>query len=258
MMRIRTIGALCALVLTLLAPAGGASATAQPVTCVAHRGAATTHTEETLPTYSAALAGGAIHLDGDVRWTSTGYPYLIHNADMGLFGHPDKDIADITGTVAVSYLSASGDHIASLWDIRQLLISNPSATIEIELKTVLSQAQWDMLGTRIDEIRSRVMVVSVNLDTVRTAQDRGYRTARHASSITRATSSPIVDQDYTTITAQSVADLADVGVVTEAWTPNSESDWTTLANKGVTIINTDDVFACLAWNDSRTLSLRRK
>jgi glycerophosphoryl diester phosphodiesterase len=265
MLRMRTIGALSAGMLaglavtsSLIANAAPAGATVVPVTCIAHRGNPTTHTEATMPTYNATLAAGLLHVDGDVRWSSTGYPYMLHNADMGLFGHPTVDLIDISGTTAVSYLSGSGDHIASLYEVRTAILANPGSTLEMELKTVPTSAQWTTLGTRIDDIRSRVTVTSFNLATVRAAQDRGYRTAFLTSTVTTSTASGVIDQDFSTITAQSVSDLADVGVSTEAWTPNTSADWTALAGKGVTVMNTDDAAGCVTWNAARMTAKRKR
>jgi glycerophosphoryl diester phosphodiesterase len=232
--------------------ASTASAGTRPIECVAHRGNPTTHTEETMPTYNAILGTTPDAIDGDIRWTSTGYPYMIHDATMGQFGHSTVNIADISGTTAVSYLSPAGDHIASLYEVKQALLDNPTVKLEVELKTVLTSAQWDMLATRLDPIRDRTTVTSFNLGTVRMAQDNGYRTAYLVSAPTTSTASHVVDEDYASITSTEIAKLKTVGVSVEAWspdpaTPDTSTDWNAALAKGVRTFNTDDEAGCMAW-----------
>lgn len=223
-----------------------------PVTCIAHRGGPTgSQAEETMPVYTSAAADGLTVLDGDVRWSSTGYPYMLHNADMGLFGHASVDLADISGTTASSYRATDGSQIASLYQVSQLLQLNPGVGLEVELKTTLTEAQWAMLATRLDPIRGMTTVTSFSLATVRAAQDHGYRTAYLVSAPTSSTAAPVVDQDYPTITRAEVLKLAAVGVNVEAWTPNTVSEWNALADLGVTAINTDDPRACVTWAAGR-------
>jgi glycerophosphoryl diester phosphodiesterase len=204
-----------------------------------------------MPVYTSAAADGLTVLDGDVRWSSTGYPYMLHNADMGLFGHASVDLADISGTTASSYRATDGSQIASLYQVSQLLQLNPGVGLEVELKTTLTEAQWAMLATRLDPIRGMTTVTSFSLATVRAAQDHGYRTAYLVSAPTSSTAAPVVDQDYPTITRAEVLKLAAVGVNVEAWTPNTVSEWNALADLGVTAINTDDPRACVTWAAGR-------
>src|SRR2546423_4035922 len=49
---------------------------------VAHRGASSTETENTLPAFEAAIAAGAGAVEFDVRLTRDGYPVVLHDADV--------------------------------------------------------------------------------------------------------------------------------------------------------------------------------
>lgn len=244
------VAAATGIAIGLSTPPAGASTSS--IECVAHRGNPTTHTEETMPTYTAILATDPDAIDGDIRFTSTDYPYMIHDATMGQFNHPSVDIADISGTTAVSYLSDSGDHIASLYEVRQALLSSPDVKLEVELKTVPTSAQWVMLANRLGPIVNRTTVTSFNLNTVRTAQDNGYRTAWLVEAPTTSTAAPTVDENYASITAGEVSGLNDVGVNVEGWAPDpahpdNSSDWNALLAKGVRTFNTDDEAGCMSW-----------
>jgi glycerophosphoryl diester phosphodiesterase len=241
--------ALCTSTFAFATPAG---ADTPPIECVAHRGNPTTHTEETMPTYSAILATNPDAIDGDIRFSSTGYPYMIHDASMGQFNHPSVNIADISGTTAVSYRSDSGDHIASLYEVSQALVAQPGMRLEVELKIVPTSAEWTMLASRLDPIRNRTTVTSFDLDTVRSAQDEGYRTAWLTDAPTTSAAAPTVDENYASITAGEVSGLNGVGVQVEGWapdpaTPDSASDWNALLAKGVRTLNTDDEVGCMSW-----------
>jgi glycerophosphoryl diester phosphodiesterase len=49
---------------------------------VAHRGASSTHPENTLPAFEAAIALGAPVIELDVRLTADGVPVVLHDADL--------------------------------------------------------------------------------------------------------------------------------------------------------------------------------
>jgi glycerophosphoryl diester phosphodiesterase len=230
---------------------GPAGATSGPVTCVAHRGAPEPgRTEQTESVYTAAIADGAPVIDGDVRFSSTDYPYMLHNADMGLFRSSTK-LADITGTKAVSYTAPDGSHIASLFDVREIVLDHPGVRLEVELKTVPTPAQWERLHSRLDPIGDRVTVTSFDLSTVRTAQDEGFRAGYLAKTPTTITASAYVSQDFATITTANVNRLSARGVEVAAWTPNDAGQWESLYGMGVRTINTDDVRSCLTWAEGK-------
>lgn len=234
-------------------PVGPARATSPAdVECIAHRGGnrwTPAHTEETADTYAAAIAAGVAEVEGDVHWSSTGYPYLLHDATMGLFAHPSVTLASISGTTATgpTYVSATGDQILSLYALRTMLVASPATRAQIELKTVLTDDQWTMLATRLDAIRGRVTITSFNRDTVQAAQVHGYRTGLLSGTPDVTTEAPTFVQDFATLDADDVAAHALVGVATQVYTPDTIADWNAAAAAGVTAIITDDPIGCATW-----------
>lgn len=231
----------------------GATAVPAPVQCIAHRGGPTTHTEETEPTYEAALDAGVSEVEGDIRWTATGYPYMLHDATLGLFGHSSVAISSVSGTTlgGSTYISTSGDKIESLYALRQQILAHPGARLQAELKTVPTSEQWAMLATRLNPIKDVTTLTSFNADTVQEAQIRGYRTGLLASTFSETTEAPVFAQDFSTIEPDDVDIHKRRGVTTQAWTPDTESAWNDLASAGVTAIITNKPLDCIEWNEER-------
>jgi glycerophosphoryl diester phosphodiesterase len=253
-MRLRpSIAAGAAVLLAGLAMVGPAGAVPAPITCIAHRGGANTHTEETEQTYTDALDAGVIEVEGDVRWTSTGYPYLLHNADLGLFSHPTVDLVDISGTTATgpTYVSATGDKLMSLYALRELLLDHSGTRLQAELKTTLTAAQWTMLASRLDPVRARTTITSFSKATVQAAQEHGYRTGLLASTFDPTTEAPAFVQDFATLEPDDVAIHAGVGVSTQTWTIDTSTQWDEAAAAGVTAIITNQPAACMTWEAAR-------
>jgi hypothetical protein len=222
-----------------------------PIECIAHRGGIVAgHSEETVPTYMVALAGG-YQIEGDIRFGRTGYPMMLHNATLGVFGRPDLELADLSVGQAKDHEAPTGDVMATLYEVRVLMLAQPGARAQFELKETMSAAEWTMLATRLDGLESTVTLTSFSLATVRAAQDRGYRTGLLASDDSVTTASGVYAQEWSTIDAASVAAHRAVGVDTQAWTPDTEAAWDTMATAGVTAIITNKPTECTGWSDTR-------
>lgn len=241
-----------AVIVAVWAPAL-AVAVPEPIACIAHRGGAGTHTEETEQTYTDALDAGVIEVEGDVRWTSTGYPYMLHDATMGLFAHPTINLADVSGTTASgsTYVSTSGDKIYSLYALRELLLDHPGTRLQAELKTVLTTAQWTMLASRLDPIKSRTTITSFSKATVQAAQEHGYRTGLLSSTFDPTTEAPVFAIDFAALEPDDVAIHTSVGVATQTWTIDTSTQWADAADAGVSAIITNQPVACMTWEAAR-------
>lgn len=221
------------------------------IICIAHRGGETSHTEQTAFSYTTALTAGVPEVEGDVRWTSTGYPYMLHDSDMGLFGHPTVALSSISGSTATgpTYESVTGDKILSLYALRQQLVASPTTRTQLELKTVLTEAQWTMLATRLNPIKDRTTLTSFNKDTVQAAQEHGYRTGLLSSTFDETTEAPTFAINYNALEPDDVDIHKRVGVDTQTWTINTVAQWNDAASAGVTAIITDDPVGCMAWTE---------
>ena len=245
--RLLVLAATTALLLAQFAVPAETVGAPSGVECIAHRGSPTVNTESTAQTFADAIAAGAAELETDVRFTSTGYPYLLHDDHMGVFGAPTVLLANISGTTAVGYTSGSGDHIMSLYELRQMLVANPTVKLQVELKTAPTVAQWAMLANRLDPIRGRTTVTSFSKATVQAAQEHGYRTGLLSSTFDPTTEAPVFIQSYSTLEPDDVAAHASVGVATQVWTIDTLSEWNAASAAGVVAVITNDLVGCLAW-----------
>ncbi len=241
-----------AVILIMYAPflAQAAWSDPPPITCIAHRGGAGDHTESTAGTFAEALTAGVLYWESDVRWSDTDYPYLLHDASLSLFGHPEILLADVSGATATSYTSASGDHLMSLYELRQLVVPT-SVHLQLELKTMPTAEQWIRLASRLDPIRDRVTLSSFSPATVRAAQDHGYRTALLAATDSVTTLAPTFIVEAAALTAADVSRHRAVGVDTQTYTPDTVAGWQDAAGAGVTAIITNQPAACEAWEAAR-------
>jgi glycerophosphoryl diester phosphodiesterase len=243
-----------AVALVILAGLGSsaapASAAPDGVSCIAHRGGIVAgHSEETIPTYTSALTTMPdVEIEGDIRFSRTGYPMMLHNGHLGEFGAPTVLLADLSVGQAKAFVAPTGDTMASLYDLRILLLAHPGARAQLELKEAMTPERWTMLASRIDVLRPRVTLTSFNINTVREAQDRGYRTGFLSSADHPTTAAPLFIQAWAQIDAASVQAHTDVGVQTQAYTPDTVAAWNTVLSAGVTAIITNQPAACLAWS----------
>lgn len=251
-MKKRVYTVLTVLAISACVNTGSAKATApSDIVCIAHRGGASTHTEETAFTYEASISASVKEVEGDVRWTATGYPYMLHDSTLGLFGHPSVALSTISGATAtgLTYVSATGDKLLSLYALRQQLIDAPAVRLQLELKTILTEDQWTMLATRVDPIKDRTTITSFNKDTVQEAQIRGYRTGLLSTVFDETTEAPIFAISFSALDADNVALHKRRGVDTQTWTIDTESQWNTAADAGVTGIITNDPVGCMEWTE---------
>lgn len=232
---------------------GSAQATAPAeIVCVAHRGGnhwTPAHTEQTAETWDQAIAANVPVVEGDIRFTSTGYPYLLHDSTLGLFAHPSVALSSISGTTATgsTYVSASGDKLQSLYSAREKLLAAPGIRAELELKTTLDGDDWTMLASRLDPIKARVTLSSFSKATVQAAQEHGYRTSLLSSSFEATTEAPTYAIAFSALEPDDTAIHAAVGVSTSTWTIDTQTEWEDAAAAGVTSIITNDPAGCMTW-----------
>lgn len=219
------------------------------ITCIAHRGGQSTHTEETAFTYDAAIAAEVPEIEGDVRFTKTGFPYLLHSANLALFGHPTVNLSKISGGTATgpTYVSATGDKLLSLFQLRQKLVASPSTKVQLELKTTLTEANWVMLADRLNPIRSRVTLTSFSKATVQAAQVHGYRTGLLSTAFSTTTEAPTFIVNFANLNAVGTLQHKLVGVATQTFTIDTVDQWDDAATAGVTGIITNNPVECLEW-----------
>lgn len=241
-----------ALVPAVPAPSS-APATAAGITVIAHRcnGATDIYTEQTQTACVKAVAAGATTIDGDLRWTSTNTPVMLHDPDLGVFGAPTVQINAVSYTAARQYVSAEGQVLSTLTQLRDLALAT-GVDLSIEPKTTMTTAQWDKTDTALAPVKDRVLLNSFTPATLTQAAARGYtRLALNANVDVAPAAVPagvgIVIQKASTIDAATVAALTAAGIQTWCFECDTPTSWTALTAMGVTGFATDDHDAAEVW-----------
>ncbi len=103
---------------------------------VAHRGASSTHAENTLVALEAALEVGAQAVELDVRLTADGVPVVIHDADVSRVSEGEGFVSDMTFEQVRALDVSGGLHgpaeVPALAEILEALSGRAAAVIEIK------------------------------------------------------------------------------------------------------------------------------
>ncbi|MEX0991576.1 MAG: glycerophosphodiester phosphodiesterase [Actinomycetota bacterium] len=103
---------------------------------VAHRGASSTHAENTLSALEAAVAAGAQAVELDVRLTADGVPVVIHDPDVSRVSEGEGLVAEMTFQQVRALDVSRGLHgpaeVPSLSEVLAALSGRAAAVIEIK------------------------------------------------------------------------------------------------------------------------------
>jgi glycerophosphoryl diester phosphodiesterase len=219
---------------TVLAPATpfpaptvtAAAATVEPGTptfpVYAHRGGTSRLVEDTRANYLRAAARGSLWWETDVRFSRTNYPVLLHDADLRRFGCPSVRIATVSVARARRCVAANGQTLSTLHEFVSALSAHRARAM-IELKTVPTKAQWAILQTRLEPVKSRIVIQSFRPAALVAASRRGYRTAFLTRTAVTVGGLPTGTDWYapkwTVLTAARVRAMHAAGVKVVVWTP---------------------------------------
>lgn len=225
---------------TLLIPSSSQAVTGPTVR--AHRGGLHANLiENTALNFRAAAAEGRLAWEADVRFTSSNVPVILHNANLGLFGCPTKNINVTTMAAARACVAPNGQHITTLYEMLTELKTS-GANAWLELKTEPTSAQWTELDGRLSAYRSRIVLESFLPAALLAASSRGYTTALLSTKAAQPTSLPAGTDWFapmwTAVTADQVTTMHAAGVRVAVWTV-STLDRSAVA-EGVDEIISDD------------------
>ena len=249
----------------LLATASGINAEASPTVCTApvvaaHRGG-DYFANSTARNFTASAAAGAKVWETDVRFTRTGWPVLLHDADLGEFGARGTLIANINGAQALSYRATDGSQIESLYSLSSQVLATPGQTALVELKVPPTTAEWVTLAGRLRRMGTRVWVASFDPAVTTAAKAHGYQTAQidgwgtvRSAAAVRALGTAY-ESEQCRLNPTYAAQLKAAGVTVYAWDADLPSQWTLVVNEGV-IPLTDHPTAFLAWYRTTGCALR--
>jgi glycerophosphoryl diester phosphodiesterase len=183
--------------------------------------------ENTRESFRDAAASGSRLWETDVRFTSSDYPVLLHDDNLGKFGCADVKIVAVSVPKARRCAAANGQTVTTLFEFVADL-EEFDAQAMVELKTVPTSGQWARLETALASVRDRVVVQSFQTEALLAASRRGYRTAALTARALTPSQLPKGTDWYApawaTLTEAQADAMHSAGVKVVVWTPDC-SDW---------------------------------
>jgi glycerophosphoryl diester phosphodiesterase len=238
-----------------------------------HRGAPCLRPENTLPSFEAALDGGATSLECDVHLTADGVPVLCHDAWVETAGGPTL-IRNLTQT------ECKRPTLAELYefvrDYAERRKPAPPIIIDVELKRYpYEEGDQAPSVRRLEEavlgvVRTAGMNPAARLETrVRSFDHRTVRRLCEAeprltgvaivdgtapvdpAAVARAAGARIYGPDYRFLDPEQVEQCHAAGIAVVPWTVNDAADWARLVRWGLDGITTDYPDRLAAWYRSQ-------
>lgn len=234
-------------------PAAAAAATWPPdgITIVAHRCNGADYLEQSVVACTRAAATGARILDVDVRWTRTGVPIALHNADLGVVGAPSVLLANIDTPTALRYVAPELQNLGTIRQIRDVVVAS-GTQLSIEPKVNPTVAQWDALATALGPIRTQVILSSFDPAVLAEAAAEGYTQLALNSNVALLPSAVpvgvrVVLLKASVIDAWVVDPLNAEGIDVWCFECDTTTQFQVLGSAGVTGFATDDHDAAEVW-----------
>lgn len=195
------------------------------VTVRAHRGGIHANLiENTALNYRAAAAEGRLAWEGDIRFTSSNIPMMLHDSTLALFGCPTKSIATTTVTGARACVAPNGQTVSTLYEML-VEMKAAGANAWVELKTNPTSVQWVELDSRLAPYKDRIVIESFLAPALLAATTRGYSTALLSTTAVLPSTLPAGTDwfapTWTAITATQVTAMHTAGYKVTAWTVNT-------------------------------------
>lgn len=114
---------------------------------VAHRGASSTHPENTLPAFEAAVALGARVVELDVRLTADGVPVVVHDADVSRTTDGTGLVHELTAAEIARLRIGTAEGPARVPTLAQALaVLSGRAGVAIEIKNIPGEPAYEPEG----------------------------------------------------------------------------------------------------------------
>jgi len=114
---------------------------------VAHRGASSTHPENTLPSFAAALELGAPAVEFDVRLTADGVPVVMHDPDVSRTTDGQGLVHELTAAEIATLRAGTRQEPAGVPPLRQVLeLLSGRAAAAIEIKDIPGEPAYEKDG----------------------------------------------------------------------------------------------------------------
>lgn len=113
-------------------------------TIVAHRGASSTHPENTLPAFEAAVAAGARMVELDARLTSDGVAVVMHDLDVSRTTDGEGLVHEMTAEQVAALHAGTADVPAGVPTLRDALRTlSGKAAVAIEIKNLPGEPAYE-------------------------------------------------------------------------------------------------------------------
>ncbi len=221
-----------------------------PFTIIAHRCNGSVYTETTSVGCVKAAAKGATFLDGDIRFTSTDNPVMLHNEHLGIFGAPTVMIRNVSTTAASKYVSASNQNLMTLTQFRDTAVATDS-DLSLEPKVRPTAAQWDKVDAILAPVKSRVFMNSFDPRVLADARARGYTWLGLSTADDPRLPLPagvdVVVEQAAKVDAGTVRAVTATGVEVWCYACETPASWDAMAAAGVTGFATNQHDDAQAW-----------
>jgi glycerophosphoryl diester phosphodiesterase len=148
---------------------------------VAHRGAASTHPENTLPSFAAALDLGARIVELDVRRSADGEPVVMHDPSVERTTNGTGFVHELTAEALGRLHAGSSEHPAGVPTLAEVLhLVSGRGAVALEIKNIPGEPAYDagresIVEAALDEVeRTRfaggVLVLSFNPSSIAAAK----------------------------------------------------------------------------------------
>ncbi len=232
---------------------------------VAHRGASSTHPENTLPAFEAAIEAGAPVVELDVRLTADGVPVVMHDPDVARTTDGRGFLHELTAAEVARLRVGSGPVRARVPTLAEALAClSGRAGVAIEIKNLPGEPSYDPDGEPLVEAAlaelertafdGPVLVISFNPRSLRRAKalapelTTGFLSTEHldprdALALARAGRHELVLPSVAALRPAGEAFVAEAhaaGVRVGTWTADDPGTVRELLAMGVDAIATND------------------
>jgi glycerophosphoryl diester phosphodiesterase len=210
----------------------------------AHRGASSTHPENTLSAFREAIRLGVAGIELDLRASADGVPVVIHDRDLLRTTNRPGNVDEVSLDQLRTYDAGGGEAIPTLRDVLDLV--GDTVQIDLELKTggieraVLAllarypQARWAISSfdwNVLREVRS--------LDPLAELWPLSEKWHAPLLSVARELASPTVALYAGAYTEASAAAIANAGLRAMIWTVNTTDEARRVRDLGAWALCTD-------------------
>lgn len=120
---------------------------------VAHRGASSTHPENTLPAFDAAIALGAHAIELDVRLSADGVPVVMHDADVARTTDGTGLVHELTSDQLAALNAGTAEEPTPVPRLAEVLVlASGRAGVAVEIKNNPGDPGFQLDGERVVEL----------------------------------------------------------------------------------------------------------